>query len=243
MAKLVLIHGAWHGAGCWRKLVPLLRAQGHEVMAPDLPAMGEDKTPAAGLSMKDWVAAVIATIRQTPGPAVLVGHSRGGIVISAVAEAAPELVTRLIYLTATVPADGQSLLGSIRAHGGELMPIVIDQETKTCLPGEVDPVELFYHDCSAEDAQAALAGLCPEPLFGLMAPVRLSAERCGRVPKDYVECTDDRTISLTRQRQNQAVWKLERVRSIATGHSPFLSAPETLAEILDGLVRETGAPA
>lgn len=235
MAKIILIHGAWHGGECWRKLAPLLRAQGHEVYAPDLPGMGEDKTPLARLAMADWVAAIVALIKATPGPAVLVGHSRGGMVISAVAEVAPELVARLVYITAFVPADGQSLFGITKAHGGELMPIVVDQPNRSCLPGELDPVELFYHDCSEEDVGFALGGLCPEPLFGLMAPVRLSAARFGAVPKDYVECTEDRAISLTRQRQMQQTWPMERVESLASAHSPFLSHPDELAVILDRL--------
>ena len=235
MSKIMLIHGAWHGADCWARLIPLLRARGHEVLAPDLPGMGADTTPLARLTMADWVAAVTNAIRATPGPAVLVGHSRGGMVISVVAEAAPELVSRLIYLTAFVPADGQSLFGITKAHGGEPMPIVVDQPTRSCLPGELDPVELFYHDCSEEDAAFALAGLCPEPIFGLMGPVRLSAARFGSVPKDYIECREDRAISLTRQRQMQQVWPMQRVRSLPTAHSPFLSNPEALAACLSEL--------
>ncbi|HYP63457.1 MAG TPA: alpha/beta hydrolase [Acidocella sp.] len=235
MSKIILIHGAWHGADCWAKLIPLLRARGHEVLAPDLPGMGADKTPLARLSMADWVASVAAHIRATPGPAVLVGHSRGGMVISAVAEAAPELVSRLIYVAAFVPSDGQSLLGITQAHGGEPVPIVVDQQARSCLLGELDPVELFYQDCSEEDTANALAGLCPEPLFGLMGPVKLSAARFGSVPKDYVECLADRAISLERQRQMQLVWPVQRVRGIATGHSPFLSRPKELAEILSEL--------
>ena len=237
MAKIVLIHGAWHGAECWHKLIPLLRARGHEVIAPDLPGMGADKTPLARLAMKDWVDAVLAAIRATPGPAVLVGHSRGGMVISAVAEAAPELVSALIYLAAYVPADGQSLAGIIKAYGGQLMPIVVDQPSRSCLPGEVDPVELFYHDCSEEDAAFALGGLCPEPLFGLMAPVRLSAARFGAVPKYYIECTQDRTVRPARQQLMQQTWPLRRVVKLDTGHSPFLSNPAALAAAIDGLVQ------
>lgn len=237
MTKLVLVHGAWHGASAFAKILPLLRARGHEVIARDLPGMGADMTPLKGLSMQDWVAAVIAAIRASPGPAVLVGHSRGGVVISAMAEAAPELVTRLIYLCAFIPRDGQSLMSCIRALGGEMMPVVVDQENRSCLPGELDPVELFYHDCSPEDAAEALAGLCPEPLFGLMAPVRLTQARFGTVPKDYIECSEDRTVSLARQRQMQRQWPIQRVVTLAAGHSPFCSAPLALAAALEELTR------
>jgi pimeloyl-ACP methyl ester carboxylesterase len=65
--------------------------------------------------------------------------------------------------------------------------------------------------------------------------VRLSAARFGAVPRDYIECSADRAISLARQRRMQAVWPVERVRTLAAGHSPFLSAPAALAEALIGL--------
>ncbi|HLY58890.1 MAG TPA: alpha/beta fold hydrolase, partial [Stellaceae bacterium] len=75
MSSFVLVHGAWHGKWCWEKLVPLLEAAGHEVLAPDLPGMGDDRTPAT-LSLAAWADFVARRIEDCAEPVILVGHSR-----------------------------------------------------------------------------------------------------------------------------------------------------------------------
>lgn len=221
MAKLVLLPGAWHGPWCFDEVTPLLRAAGHEVVAVDLPETARE--------LADWVALVLAAIGTTPS--VLVGHSRSGVVMSAVAEAAPDLAARLIYLAAFVPADGQSLMSIATANGAQ-MELAVDQAGRTCTLAEPDVAGLFYQDCSDAVAAASMAKLRPEPLFSITTPVRLSAGRFGAVPRDYIECSADRAISLAAQRRMQAVWPMQRVRTLPTGHSPFLSAPEALAGVI-----------
>lgn len=226
MTKFVLVHGAWHGAWCWNRILPPLRAAGHEVAAPDLPA--------AARSMAEWVATVLEAMGE--GPAMLVGHSRGGAVISAVAEAVPEKISRLVFLSGFLLKRGQSVLAA--AQEDILLPITVDQETRSCTLGP-EAASRFYAGCGAEDTAFALAHLRPEPLFGLTAPARVSAERFGSVPRDYIECTRDQVISLAAQRNMQAAWPVQRRKTLETGHSPFFSHPETLAETLCEL---TGAP-
>ena len=92
--------------------------------------------------------------------------------------------------------------------------------------------ECLYADCSAEDLALAQARLEPEANMPAVTPLRLSQERFGRVPRVYVECLQDRVVSLRMQRSMQAKLPCERVFSLETGHSPFLSAPEELAACL-----------
>ena len=218
--KLVLVHGAWHGAWCWDKVTPLLTAAGHEVVAPDLPATAR--------AMAEWVGVVLEAVGD--GPAVLVGHSRGGAVISAVAEAAPEKISRLVYLSGFLLRRGQSVLAA--AQEDILLPIALDQDSRSCTLVEA---ARFYTGCTTEDVTFASARLRPEPLFGLTAPLRVTAERFGTVPRDYIECTQDQVISLAAQRKMQAAWPVQRVITLQAGHSPFLSAPGTLADALIAL--------
>ena len=75
----ILVHGAWQGAWCWHKLTPLLEGGGARVIAPDLPSMGADRTPAQGVTLESWARFVAGLVEQNPG-CVLVGHSRGGVV-------------------------------------------------------------------------------------------------------------------------------------------------------------------
>src|SRR5215831_7941965 len=82
----VLVHGAWHGAWAWYRVRALLEADGHTVSVLDLPSHGIDRTPAKGVTLADYVNAVVAVVDAAAEPVVLVGHSMAGVVISSVAE-------------------------------------------------------------------------------------------------------------------------------------------------------------
>ena len=102
MANFLLIHGACHGAGCWERVTPLLKAAGHSVVAPDLPGHGADTTRVSELSLKRY-GEFVSELAASNGPVVLVGHSMAGAVISRAAEAVPDQIERLVYLTAYLP--------------------------------------------------------------------------------------------------------------------------------------------
>src|ERR1700680_4689248 len=109
MSQFLLVHGASGGAWCWHKLMPELERRGHRALAIDLPGHGEDKTPLAQVNLAAYAERVADTLKKLPEPAVLIGHSMGGMVISAAAELAPEWVRTLVYLCAYLPRDGESL--------------------------------------------------------------------------------------------------------------------------------------
>ena len=99
MSTFVLIHGAWHGAWCWYKVTPLLQSRGHRVHTPDLPALGIDRTPLPSSSLQCYTDRVCKTLNACDEPVYLVGHSMGGLVISHAAEAMPQKVKMLVYLS------------------------------------------------------------------------------------------------------------------------------------------------
>ncbi len=117
MARIVLVHGAFAGAWCWEPVLPGLRAAGHEVEAIDLPGSGMDETPVEEVSLDAYANRVCAVLAGGR-PAVLVGHSMGGMVITQAAARCPEHVAALVYLAAFVPADGQSLMELVGAARG-----------------------------------------------------------------------------------------------------------------------------
>src|SRR5580693_1449334 len=90
MTQFLLVHGAFHGAWCWRKTVAELEKRGHRAKAIDLPGQGDDQTPLADVTLDTMVDKIIAEMADLPGKAVLVGHSLGGIPITATGEKAPE---------------------------------------------------------------------------------------------------------------------------------------------------------
>lgn len=109
MGTYILIHGSFFGA--WDKVVPLLEERGHEVIAPDLPGYGDDATPVGEITLQDYTDKAVEALDAAPEPAILVGHSRGGVVISQAAEERPEKVRTLVYLAAFMLPDGGSLFG------------------------------------------------------------------------------------------------------------------------------------
>lgn len=119
MATFMLVHGAFHGGWCWKKVLPLLRAVGHEVFTPTLTGLGERAhllTPTTNL--QTHVQDVTAALEyEDLSGVVLVGHSYGGMVITAVAERVPERLRHLVYLDALVPGDGQTLFDLITPEG------------------------------------------------------------------------------------------------------------------------------
>lgn len=234
MATFILIHGAWHGGWCWEPLVPLLTAAGHRVLAPDLPGMGEDRRALGSDPLDEWAGFVAQLASEAEAPVILVGHSRGGLVISEAAERVPERIERLVYLTAFLLQPGQSL-GDVAGRYPDVGPArairPADDPSRLDLDRE-EAIPIFYNRCSEADARAAARRLVPEPLAALTTGLRISPERFGRVPRAYIECTDDRAISLEMQREMQAALPCAPVITLESDHSPFRSATRQLADAL-----------
>lgn len=106
----ILIHGGWHGAWCWKKVVPLLEAKGNRVFAIDLPGHGNDKTPMATVTLDDYVQKIVRVAKAQTGPVILVGHSMAGVAIAQAAEVlGTEKVAKLVFLDAFMPKNGESV--------------------------------------------------------------------------------------------------------------------------------------
>jgi hypothetical protein len=95
--------------------------------------------------------------------------------------------------------------------------------------------EALFGECTEEDCEFALSRMTSEPLKPLVTPLRISEARFGRVPRAYIECALDRTITLAAQRDMQSALPCDPVFTLATDHSPFLSQPERLAQLLGEL--------
>jgi pimeloyl-ACP methyl ester carboxylesterase len=234
MAEYLLVHGAWHGAWCWDKVISGLQQGGDRARAIDLPGHGDDATPLPDVTLDAYAARIVAALQESEAPVILVGHSMGGMAISAAAEAAPERLQALVYVAAFMPRDGESLLDLERRNPNVSVPthlVVAPDGVSGTLPADKHRM-LFYHDCSDADGAAASARLKPQALAPLGTPVRLTPERFGRVPRVYVECTEDGAISIDLQRDMIAASPPAAVYTLKASHSPFLSMPEELAAVL-----------
>lgn len=236
MAGFVLVHGAWHGAWCWRDVVAELESRGHAVEAVDLPGHGENPAAPGSFGFDDYVDTVCAAVARAPRPLVLAGHSLGGLSITQAAERLPGRIDLLAYVTAFLPADGQTLRDLTATDHEESLIVrnlLVDREAGT---SRIDPAAVratFYGECAAADAEWAEGQLVPESLRALSQPVRLTPERGGRVPRMYVEALRDRAITVRKQRAMRADVPCPLVRALEADHSPFLSASSGLTDCLE----------
>ena len=237
MATFVLVAGAWHGAWCWKRVAPLLRADGHEVFTPELPAMGADKVDPRGVTLASWARFVADIVVAAPEPVVLVGHSRAGIVISQASELVPERIRRLVYLAGYLLPSGRTMAAEARADERSLIaPNMIPSDSGVTCTLRPDILrEAFYGNCTETDAAWATAQLCPEPIKPLVTAPRITDAGFGRVPRTYIECAADRAVTLESQRRMQATLPCDPVFTLDTDHSPFVSRPAELASLLGRL--------
>lgn len=236
MSTYVLVHGAWHGAWCWYRVAAALERAGHRVITPDLKSLGADRTPPREIGPMTWGEQVAEILSTEKEPVVLVGHSRGGLVISQAAELVPEKVRKLAYVTAFLLRDGESLLETVQVEGtsGVLPHFKVSEDGAVATVSRDVLREVFYGRSPDEDVFLAQHLLAPEALAPSATPIQVTEERFGRLPRIYVECLQDNTISLSLQRQLYTASPCEVVHSLDTDHSPFFSTPEALVEILLG---------
>jgi len=231
MTTFALVHGAWHGSWCWRKVFEKLRAAGYDSVAPELPC----DDPKAG-----WVAyrdIVLADLDDIEGEIILVGHSLGGCVIPLVA--AEREVSRLVLLCSFPPAPGQSLDDAVAKE-----PALTDDRAmiwrtsrddldRHVWPGFETAAYAMYHDCDPVDARWAFDQLRPQTHTPFAEPWPLV--RWPDISVASIVCSEDRMGNpalLTKAAREQ--FGTDTVE-LPGSHSPFLSQPSALADALIAL--------
>ena len=233
LSTIVLVHGAWADATAWQAVVPLLKAQGHEVIAVNLPGHGSDATSFANISLKSYTEVVKNAIGDRKN-VVLVGHSMAGLVISQVAEEIPAQIKELVYLAAYLPQNGESLLSLAKqdpdTHIGKYLKI--DEATGSAIVAKDGVIDVFAADAPAQVGEYIANNIKPEPLAPLATPVTLTNGKFGSVKKVYIHTTNDHAVSLTLQKTMVKNSPVSNEYSLPSSHTPFISMPDKLAAIL-----------
>jgi pimeloyl-ACP methyl ester carboxylesterase len=236
---VILIHGAWQGSWAWARFTPYLTAAGLAAHAVDLPGNGVDGSDPADVTFEACLQHVHGAVRALGRPVSLVGHSGGGLLVTAFAERWPDDVSRLVYVVGMMLPDGTSfekLVSSVRQNHPEAFGIgpylqwSADRKVSR-VPAEA-AIAIFLQDCAASDAAAAVAQLTPQGEGGRAVTTPATPERYGRIPRLYVEALHDRSLILPVQRAMQALAPGASVVSLPTGHAPQFSAPALLAEAI-----------
>ena len=248
MANYVLVHGSAHGSWCWEKIVPLLRDQGHTVVAVDLPGNGHDDTALADVTLETYAEFLCGVLDSLDGPAVLVGHSLGGISISRTAELRPDKIAVLVYLTALLIPEGQAFMPAASSDPADVRR-ALEARTSWNIAEDLTHVvykpelaqQRFYNDCTQEDVDWAKSMIVPQPVGPLISPMRVTDANFGTVPRVYIECALDNAVTPEHAREMYSALPCIEVITMQTGHSPFLSAPDDLVAHLHSLARYAAA--
>lgn len=235
MATFLVAHGAWAAGWVWKKMRPLMRDRGHELVTPTCTGIGERSHLAnKDVDLETHIADVINVLHfEDLTDVVLVGHSYGGMVATGVADRASDRIAQVVYVDAFVPRDGQSLLALLTE----------DARVRTREAARLDgdgwrvPPNPMPSDTSEADVAWATPRRVMQPLKTLEQPVRLTGA-IERLRRTYIYCTRPAPGDVLRQfaerARSETGWKYLEIDS---SHNPHLTAPASLAKLLDDLSR------
>lgn len=237
MARFVLVHGAFSGAWVWGPLTKELEAAGHTVETLDLPGSGEDPTPVEEVTLDAYADRVCAVLGEREEPAVLVANSMGGVAVTQAAARCPEKVAAMVYVSAFLPQDGQSLLDLTGLPEGAddqvQANILVEGEPPV---GRMPPAasrSAIFQCCSDEVAAWAVEHQRPQAVVPFTQPVTFGEGAFDGIRRGYVTCSRDRAIPPALQRRMFEAAGITDVVEIDTDHAPHLSATAELAAALD----------
>lgn len=230
MTTYVLVHGGWHGGWCWRRVGGALIATGSNVYTPTLTGLGERAhllSPEIGL--ETHIRDVLGMLEfEELKSVVLVGHSYSGIVVTAVADRAPDKIAHLVYLDAVVPRDGEGLYDRAPAQVKEHF----EEQARTKGDGWRVPVSAasagFLGLREAEDIRWVVPRLTAHPIRTFREPVRLGAS-FPQMPRTYINCIGDKDFGQPRTAQAEGIDDYHELR---TGHDAMVTAPQDVARLL-----------
>ncbi len=226
----------------------------------DPAAFGTEPSPNAGVTQDERTAATIEAVREvnakTGGKALVLGHSLGGLTVSSVVEEIADEVSAAVYLTAFMLPPGmlavqmiqhelmaEALVPSLFMADPELVGALRMDTASPDVDYRARLKEAFYADLSDDQFEVALRHLHPdEPVQVAAVPSSVCTERFGNVERHYIECTQDRAITQSGQREmirlmDEAMGNQTTVHQLNTSHSPFHSQPGTLASLISDIIR------
>ena len=231
MATYVLVHGAWHGSWCWKRVRKLLQAVGHDVFTPTLTGVGErSHLNSREINLETHIADVVNLIRwEDLSEVILCGHSYGGCVISGAADQIPERIGALVYLDAFVLEDGESLFDLAGAGA----PARMHEQARATGDGwKLAPIPAEVFGVNAADRAWVNTQCTPQSIACFEQKIRLTGGINRIRDVTHILATGFREGSpfpVSHERAKKKGWKTE---TLACGHDVMLDLPEEIAALL-----------
>jgi pimeloyl-ACP methyl ester carboxylesterase len=229
----LVAHGAWSAGWAWKKMHPLMAAAGHRLITPTYTGLGEREHLAnPSIDLETQIQDVLGVIKfEQLNHFVLIGHSYGGMVATGVADRVPERISKLIYLDAFVPRDGQSLGELVGPEGSKRQ-----RESAKAFDGWRVPPSQPPADTSPDDVKWIQALRMPHPLKCFETPVRLK-NGDTKIPRAYIYCKRAAPGDVFRQFADRARKEGWNLIEMDASHSPHITAPEALTALLGSLAQ------
>lgn len=229
----VLVHGAWADESAWGSVRNSLALRANVVVV-NLPAHGADNTYGVGIGLNNYVKAVSEAIQKINGKVILVGHSMAGIIISQVAENLPNKVEKLIYVSAYLPKNGESVQAINTAfYGDKPIPVFEFNNDYSLISIKKDMLPtVVCADCADYMKDILVKYHRAEPTKGFNDAVKLG-ENFKKIPKYYISTKNDNAVPYAlQQKMIQANGTILKVYDMETSHLPFVVKPEVFLNIL-----------
>jgi pimeloyl-ACP methyl ester carboxylesterase len=240
MSTIVLVPGAGLGGWAFSRIVPALRAAGHDVHPLTLTGTGDRahlNAPEVDVSL--WATDVVAHLEaEELTGVVLVGHSFGGVPATVAADRVPERIARLVYLEGVVPRDGDSGFGAAGPELEQVITALVDAHDGWSLPWFTDEqLDGYYgdHALTAEDLRWMRRHVTAQPIATWREAIRLGEPRAAALPRTYVTCTG--TPAPPMVAPGTPGWD---TAALETGHWPMVTAPQETAALLDAIAGGRG---
>ena len=247
MATFMLVHPAWLGGWCWRKLAPLLREPGHQVHTPTLTGLGERAHLAhPGVDLATHIEDIVnALVFEDVDDVILVGSSSAGMVIAGVAERVPGRIARLVYLDAFVPADGQCLLDLVTTDRRPAMEALVESEGEGWLLPRFaaapwpEFIPRAWQVTDEADLAWMLARLRPTPFGPFTTSIQVTDPAAARLPRTYIRCTAWSHPGFDRMADHAGRTAGWRLCTLDASHLAYITSPDAVANVLLAQI-ETG---
>jgi pimeloyl-ACP methyl ester carboxylesterase len=225
----VLVHGAWHGGWCWRRVSDLLEKKGHKVFTPTMTGLGERShliDPKVNLATH--ITDIVNVIKwESLKDIVLVGHSYGGSIISGVAEQSADAIGSIVFLDAFVPENGDSLATKASQPVREAIAALVAKGDTTMKPV---PAAVFRVN---EKDRTWVDGMCTaHPVATLTDKSVITGARDRIAKRTYIRAKGYPSVPFDSAQEKLKATAGWRVYEMPCGHDAMVDMPDRLTEIL-----------